>query len=302
MATTSPHNPDDRGYESTRPDASTIPQRPYIVGSRHGHAQTHTIIILHGRDAESAESFAGELFESEASTASPQSDPSSSNSGRTLLDLFPTVRWVFPSSAALEAERFGGAVLNQWFDMWSTDNPDERTEIQIPGLRQSIADILDLIQEEETLLDGRRDRIFLGGISQGFATAVSAYLADGRSMGGLIGLCSWMPSSSSLPNNGKERETVDAVVRALRKLYFGETTEGRQTTPVEPTPVFLGHAADDTVVSIDNGYRLCKILDRLLGPGTVDWYEYEDGGHWVNEPQGVDDMVAFLRANMGEIL
>ncbi|KAK0661592.1 hypothetical protein QBC41DRAFT_235826 [Cercophora samala] len=32
----------------------------------------------------------------------------------------------------------------------------------------------------------------------------------------------------------------------------------------------------------------------------VEWHEYDDGGHWINEPQGVDDFVAFLRRTMGE--
>jgi lysophospholipase-2 len=27
--------------------------------------------------------------------------------------------------------------------------------------------------------------------------------------------------------------------------------------------------------------------------------EYESGGHWVNEPDGVDDIVAFLSENVG---
>jgi hypothetical protein len=26
--------------------------------------------------------------------------------------------------------------------------------------------------------------------------------------------------------------------------------------------------------------------------------EYEDGGHWVNESQGIDDIVSFLKANL----
>ena len=51
-------------------------------------------------------------------------------------------------------------------------------------------------------------------------------------------------------------------------------------------------AEDDEVVPIGNGEKLCRGL-RSLG-ASVSWRAYEDGGHWVNEPQGVDDMVAFL--------
>ncbi len=57
------------------------------------------------------------------------------------------------------------------------------------GLRGSIGIVLDAVRSDETLVDW--DRIFLAGISQGFATALSALLADGRGrFAGLIGLCS----------------------------------------------------------------------------------------------------------------
>lgn len=28
---------------------------------------------------------------------------------------------------------------------------------------------------------------------------------------------------------------------------------------------------------------------------VVSWKEYEDGGYWINEPQGVDEIVSFIR-------
>jgi len=36
---------------------------------------------------------------------------------------------------------------------------------------------------------------------------------------------------------------------------------------------------------------------KELGFG-VEWKEYEDGDHWINEPQGVDDFAGFLQRAM----
>lgn len=225
-------------------------------------SHTHTIIFLHGRDSHAAE-FASELFESEASGTGPR---------RTLLDLFPTVRWVFPNAPRLRSARFG-AEMRQWFDMWSVEKPAERPELQEPGIRQSVRRVGTLVRKESCRVP--RANIFLGGISQGFATALATCLSD-KSRGGegglagLVGLCSWMPE----------------VCRdwSMEPHAMGDT------------PVLLGHSVDDDVVPVEHGRELRdKLLARKF---SVEWREYANGGHWVNEPQGVDDIVRFLKAHM----
>jgi predicted esterase len=63
---------------------------------------------------------------------------------------------------------------------------------------------------------------------------------------------------------------------------------------VVETPIFLSHSRDDGVVPIANGKKLYTALEKL--GMVVTWKLYEDGGHWINEPQGVDDIVSFIRA------
>ncbi|KAL1858091.1 hypothetical protein Daus18300_010092 [Diaporthe australafricana] len=263
----------------------------HVVGPREGHAHTHTVILLHGRDSTSVE-FASELFESEASE--PKESP------RTLPDLFPTIRWVFLTAPVLRSARFD-TDMSQWFDMWSTEDPDERPEIQLPGLRASVTAVLNAVREEERLVD--RGRIFVGGISQGFAVAVAAFFAgegDLSGLGGMVGLCSWMPLFRTLSDmvgaeNGREQLGI------LGKLCRG-TSSGRASTP-EPRipsalPVFLGHSIDDNVISVRYGRTLRDTLRRFPDELDVAWHEYEDGGHWLNEPQGVDDIVEFLKKHV----
>jgi len=230
----------------------------HVVAPKAAH--THTVIFLHGRDS-NAQEFADEFFESEAS--GPLDQP------RTLRDLFPNIRWVFPGASMLESERFG-VPMSQWFDMWSVESPAERPELQHRGLHQSTERILDIINNEETLAP--RENIFLCGISQGFATAIAAYFADPRRLAGLIGLCSWMPVAAPTQTHLKVMESGHG------------------------TPIFLAHSADDNIVPIDNGRELRDILkSRQL---EVEWKEYADGGHWVNEPQGVDDIAGFLNRHI----
>lgn len=237
---------------------------PHIIHPRAGHTHTHTVIFLHGRDS-TAKECADELFESEASeqVAGRISGPGSP--GRALPDLFPTMRWVFPAAPMMRSERFG-AHMSQWYDMWSVENPHERREIQTEGLESSTALLGDLVGKEEKRVP--RDRIFLAGISQGFAAIVAAVLAEGKGgFAGLVGWCSWMPC---FEYDAQERQNV---------------------------PVFLAHAVDDEVVPVANGEILRSTLDGL--GLAVEWHVYEDGGHWINEPQGMDDMSLFIQRRMG---
>jgi lysophospholipase-2 len=91
---------------------------PLVVGPATSHSHTHTVILLHGRDSE-AQEFMAEFFECEAT--GPETD-------RTLPALFPTVRWVFPQAKFLHSERFH-IEMSQWFDMWSVEDQQERTEL-----------------------------------------------------------------------------------------------------------------------------------------------------------------------------
>ncbi|KAK4076769.1 uncharacterized protein Triagg1_4372 [Trichoderma aggressivum f. europaeum] len=257
---------------------------PTIVDPLTGH--THTIILLHGRDSEAGE-FATEFFECEAT-----------GTEQTLPNLFPTVRWVFPQANLLHSERFG-IKMSQWFDMWSVEDQQERTELQVPGLRSSVRRIVELIRQEELLVP--RNKVFLGGISQGFATALAAFFADGK--GGFAGLCgfsSWLPlanqASSEIQLVHKE---ADQKLAAMQRLYLGDDTQQMSfsSQQLKSTPILLEHCRDDDIISVQSGLLLRDFIENL-GLSVVVFYEYESGGHWFNEPQGVDDFVVFLRRDI----
>ncbi|XXH00885.1 hypothetical protein Hte_007236 [Hypoxylon texense] len=237
----------------------------HIVGPKEGHHHTHTVIFLHGKGSD-CEEFAGEFFKSEASE--PASLP------RTLPDFFPSFRWVFPSAPLSESTRFQ-CTESQWFDMWSVEQPNAKPELQTDGLKQSIQLVLDVVEQEEALVPSKN--IFLGGISQGFATVYAAYNLSDKTYAGLVGLCSWAPSAALDIIKGSQDETSNSTQDKTRL-----------------TNVFLGHSRDDDIVPVREG-RILR--DTLQGRAdtAVEYHEYEDGGHWVNEPGGIDDLVEFLR-------
>jgi lysophospholipase-2 len=262
---------------------------------REGHPHTHTIIFLHGRDSE-AEEFSSELFESEASpTTAAQQD-------LTLPALLPTVRWVFPTAPILRSERFD-VEMSQWFDMWSVEDPEQENQAQHDSLNPTIERIVNLIKNEER--DVPRNKVFLCGISQGFAAALTAYFAEGQGgLAGLVGLCSWMPFAGLVEQQVAAQQGAldNADFSALQKISYTGNKEftSKLASPADmmATPVFLAHASDDEVVPVRNALRMKQ---TLAGLGlVVEWHEYQEGGHWVNEPQGVDDMVAFVNRCMAK--
>lgn len=299
----------------------------HVVGPNEGCPHTHTIIFLHGRGSDPRE-FAEELFESESETCGPADQPP-----RTLRALLPTVKWVFPAAPVLPSARFG-ADMRQWFDMWSVeDHAEEGTEEEEEGgaerprqrqqqeaeeglraLGESAAAILRVVRDEARCV--APGRIFLAGISQGFAVALAAFAADDgvrpRLLAGLIGLCGRMPKGLRIQGggggdaSGAQQEEEGGPLASLESCRDGDGTHAPivvgsvcpATAAARPTPVLLCHSFDDGVVAVAHGRRLRDVLARSPRDVEVEWHEYDDGGHWINEPRGVDDLVNFLKRYM----
>ncbi|KAF2663957.1 alpha/beta-hydrolase [Microthyrium microscopicum] len=242
---------------------------------------THTVIFLHGRDS-TAEEFATEIFESQGSDE------------KTLPEALPSYKWVFPTSRIRQSSRFQ-TEMSQWFDIWTVENPQEKLNIQQTGLQESIMEVLDLISEEGKLV--RSDHIILAGISQGCATAIHALFNLDYKLGAFVGLSSWLPYSKQIQTIIQSGNESSQHMRHIRSLITSEGINLIQAPNYSSleTPVFLRHCKDDDVVPSENGENLFDTL-KLMGM-SVDSHVYEEGGHWLNEPKGVDDLVRFLKQN-----
>jgi lysophospholipase-2 len=234
----------------------------------------YTIILLHGRGSTAPE-FASEFFESQASNS------------RFLAQIFPTYKWVFPC-AALRHAHIEGEALHQWFDMACVQTPyHDPQKLQTAGLRDGLEFVRGVVEKEAREVGGF-DRVFLGGISQGGAMAVTACLAVQTPLAGFIAFSGWCPFAQ-LGSEGALVEWLRGVVGDSREVVGGEDI--RRALRI---PVLVEHALDDEVVppALSRDLR-----DALMALGAeVQMVEYEDGGHWINEPKGIDDMVDFIKS------
>ncbi|KAJ5579533.1 uncharacterized protein N7459_005518 [Penicillium hispanicum] len=269
---------------------------PHVHPPQSSH--THTIILLHGRGSDGLE-FAEELF----SSATTQ--------GKSLASCLPTYRWVFPTSRDRWSTTFQEELCS-WFDAYSLNDIHGRQELQRDGLKESVWHVLDILDREAKLLDGRLTHIYLGGISQGMATALWTFfaaIAMGRiqgPLGGLLGFCGWLPFAQQLEDLLPEQSLDSASILQTQRLisgFFLDEIAGPEISvanqPVDSsvlaTPVFLSHGADDVWVSVELGRQASRILRRVVP--RVEWHEFtgaEGDGHWIKEPDGFDQILQFL--------
>ncbi|KAE8339174.1 hypothetical protein BDV24DRAFT_176167 [Aspergillus arachidicola] len=271
---------------------------PHIYLPQSSH--THTAILLHGRGSNGPE-FAEELFSSMTSK------------GHNLASCLPNWRWVFPTSRDRWSDRFQEEMC-AWFDAYSLDDIHERQDLQIAGLRESVTHILGILSHEIEILGGNISHVYLGGISQGMATALwTLFRATNQihqPLGGFVGFCGWLPFAQQvedLVQGAQESCTVDASSKQLIQRsvagFFLNTISGNEISQTNETidisilstPVFLSHGSDDVWVPADLGRQAARVLQQVQIP--VQWHEFigaEGDGHWVKEPEGFDQILHFL--------
>lgn len=264
---------------------------------------THTVIILHGR-GDNARDFRRGLQQDGTWTDAQ---------GRSLMQRFPTFRWVFPDAGQKPCvRRDGPPTMSQWFDMWDARNLRYREELQAPGLQDSVARIRQLIRAEAKLLGWRYDKIILMGISQGGATSVHTLLnlylppeARARRLGAFVGIACRMPfPERSLADTrrvlGLDGDRTSATSRRGSGSGSGSGTGGgggsgadsNTSEVLQNTPMMLQHCIDDPLVLVESGRQLRATLGRF--GASVLWKEYPQGGHWFKSPDGIEDLAQFL--------
>lgn len=235
---------------------------------------THTVVFLHGR-GDNVHNFSRAL------------NFSCDSQGRTLVDRFPSFRWVFPQAPKRQCAT-SPDIWPQWFDVWNVRDFADHEELQAIGLKEVVPAIRNILNSEASLLGGRLDRIVLAGISMGAATSVHTLFnldvpaTQGGRLGAFLGLSCRCPFAGRTLSEMRDVLSLEGVPdhdNALRN-----------------TPMLLEHCVDDPLVLVENGRGL---RDILRGYGAqVEWKEYPCGGHWFNSPKGMDDAVDFLNTHV----
>ncbi|KAL8635284.1 MAG: hypothetical protein Q9228_007208 [Teloschistes exilis] len=276
--------------ESARASRTAAYPEPLVIPSLEQHKQT--FIILHGRGS-SASIFGPPLLETHISDS------------ETFRSSFPNAQFVFPTASKRRAQIYHRSVINQWFDNWHLQQPDDRVELQIPGLRETSAYIHSLLQ---TAIDHvGAENVVVGGLSQGCAAALLSLLTwNGEPIAAAFGMCGWLPfrlqleevASSDGPGGevpddddpfaaSEEAEIQDAPTQAID--FLCEELEIERKGPsmmFQRIPVFLGHGVEDEKVSLKLGREAARCI-KLLG-ANVEWREYERLGHWYSAPMLLD--------------
>lgn len=268
---------------------------PLLVVPPSRRPHTHTVVFLHGR---------GDTARSLAETLHHFTDGRS----RSLFELFPSFRWVFPQAPLRDVARTGDKTY-QWFDVWDMSDPEEREGVQRGGVAESVGRVGRLVRDEAGVL-GTWEGVVVAGISQGGATGLQALAnLDGRAEGGVQRIGAVIGFSCRLPflrdtlaetraevgvwKRGEGRGQGKSESEGDGEGQEGEEAQDDPDQILRNTPILLEHCADDALVPIRAGR---DARDALLRWGaSVTWKEYPDGGHWFNCPAGADDVAEFLR-------
>lgn len=265
----------------------------HIIEPKSKH--THTAVMLHGRGSTGPE-FAEELLDSALSD------------GVSLSKKLPGCRWVFPSSQHLWSTMFQED-MPAWFEAHSLTDITARQDLQVGGVSDSVDHVTAIVREEIRRLDGKSEKLLLGGISQGGAVALWTLLCQrDASMrpGAFVVVSTWLPFAANIErtltghpgsDRSNEKSEFDAFVErmiAIKRppgISMADDDQAFRRLP----PVFIGHGVDDAYVDIELGRQVARIL--VKAGLQVEWREYsgaEEEGHWFKVPEEMDDVLEFL--------
>ena len=227
---------------------------------------------------------------------------------------------VFPTANKRRSSAFRRATVRQWFDVASLADPARRPELQYQGLAESALYIRSILKRELECVP--RANVVLGGLSQGCAMALAVLLSLEFPLGGFVGMSGWLPFRDDLDGimqtvstgssgsddvfayeegegGGEPDPSIMAINLARDILSMDElgplTAKDEQTCLA--TPVLLCHGEEDEKVRYELGESAAGTLSSL--GMQVSWNGYPGLGHWYQIPEEIDDIVKFLRGQVG---
>ncbi|EHK96390.1 hypothetical protein M7I_7889 [Glarea lozoyensis 74030] len=244
---------------------------PFIGPPLATHAQT--FILLHGRGS-NGEKFGVEFLASKISD------------GKTIPELFPGMKFVFPTAKKRRARAYNRALVRQWFDGVPIDEQEgmsrEEKEWQVEGLVESGRFLRGVVDGEVSCVGAKNELV-------NPERNLDASEEDGDD--------DPFATSDNDDDFDFEQDTGPSSIASQVTDFVRQNME-LPSLPheIEPaflkTPVFLGHGKGDEKVKIGLGRDVVG-LGRGLGM-DVRWVEYEEG-HWYKVPDEIDDIVGFLR-------
>ena len=157
----------------------------------------------------------------------------------------PGIRFVFPHAPTRPVTINNGYVMRAWYDISFGDLEGKTRKADEKGLRESQAQIGQLIEREK----GRgiaAGKIILAGFSQGGAIALQTGLRHAEKLAGVMALSTYLPLADS---------------------FAAEATPANAKTSV-----FMAHGTHDPVVPYAMGSNSHDLLKKA--GYAVEWHEY----------------------------
>lgn len=157
----------------------------------------------------------------------------------------PGIRFVFPHAPTRPVTINNGYVMRAWYDISFGDLEGKTRRADEKGLRESQAQIGELIAQEQ-LRGIAASKIVLAGFSQGGAIALQTGLRHPEKLAGVMALSTYLP---------------------LAESFATEASAANKATSV-----FMVHGTHDPVVPYSMGDNSRKILEQA--GYALEWHDY----------------------------
>jgi len=176
----------------------------------------------------------------------------------------PNIKYIFPTAPIIPVSLNGGFRMNAWFDILGLTPTSKEDE---EGIKKSSQILMGLVQEE--IKNGiPSESIFIGGFSQGGATALYTALTSPVKFAGVIALSTWLPLHARFP---QELANFDGKFK---------------------TPIIQCHGDADPMVPLEWSKMTVQLL-KQLGFSEINWKTYRGLGHSSTEEE-LDDINDFI--------
>jgi predicted esterase len=292
---------------------------PFVHVPSPSHTHSSTLIFLHGTSQTGPELASIFLSFPIPSSPIPTTSPTPTKS---LPELLPNTKFVFPTGAPKKTTVFGGSESNSWFDIHTFADRTVGEDDQIPGLSESIVYLRKVVEEEvDILVKGgvarveARKRIVVAGFSSGAALTALGMLSGEWEVGGVIGgyvvMSGWLPFRIKIERlldaekAGERMSSAKSLIRDI--LGFDELEKQKEGAPVGlekerqgselegpkegRTKILLTHGEMDEKMRYEWGVQMRDTLEQI--GFDVQFKSYPELDHWVCGEEMVD-VVEFL--------
>ena len=223
---------------------------PHVtVPALHPHTHNSTCFILHGLG---------------------DSGHGWSDVAKILSTSLPSTKFILPHAPNKRVTLNGGFSMPAWYDIYglSADSPQDET-----GILQSVQQIQELVAEEEKK-GISRDKIVIGGFSQGGAIALTAGLfkssPEQTNFAGIMGLSTYLPIKNHFDS-----------LKSSSKL-------------ASETPIYMCHGTADQVISYKWAEHSFKYLNQNLGCQNIEFEPLPRLEHSINQ-KAIESITLFLK-------